>query len=68
MKRTSQAEPVDPSLQSIADLEAAIIAAHDQKATLGVSAEEVARLRPDVVRLAKTVTDQLRREYLARTR
>jgi hypothetical protein len=62
------AKNIDAGLQQIADLERAIIAAHDQKAELGVSAEEVARLRPDVVRLAKTVADQLRAEYRARTR
>jgi hypothetical protein len=56
----------DPGLQMIDDLERAIVLAHDQKVELGVSAEEVARLRPDVIAVAKAVCDRLRAEYEAR--
>jgi hypothetical protein len=60
LKRT-----IDPGLQAIAELEANIIAAHDQKATQGVSATELQQQRPEVVRLAATIAERLRREYVA---
>ena len=58
----------DPGLQLIADYEAAIVTAHDQKIDLGVSTEEVERQRPAVVQLAATVGERLRAEYAARSR
>lgn len=57
----------DAGLQAIDDLERSIVAAHDQKISLGVSAEEVARFRPVVVQQAKTACDQMRADYRART-
>ena len=60
--------PRDPGLAEIEDLERCIIAAHDQRIDLGASAEEVARFRPEVVAQAAAVCDQLRAEYLERTK
>ena len=57
---------VDEGLARIDDLERAIVAAHDERVRLGVSAEEVARQRPAVVALAAAVAGRLRDEYLAR--
>ena len=56
----------DPGLAQIDDLERRMVQAHDEKAQLGVSAEEVARFRPDVVAQAKAVCDRMRAEHLAR--
>jgi hypothetical protein len=60
-------QPVDPDLAAIDELERRIIKAHDDKAAFGVSAAELARQRPDVVRLARAVADQLRAEHAARS-
>lgn len=54
----------DAGLQQIDDLERSIVAAHDEKVLLGVSAEEVARFRRDVVELARNVANGLRADYL----
>ena len=63
----AKAKPRDAGEQQIDDLERDIILAKDQTwAFNGVSAEEIARLRPGVVALAKAATDQLREEYRAR--
>ena len=67
MSKKRVAIVADEGLQQIDALEAAIVQAHDEKRQLGVSAEEVARYRPAVVALARTVCDQLRAEYLARS-
>ena len=67
MSKPRPSAPLDPALAQIADLERNIIAAHDEKARLGVSAEEVARLRPQVVAQAKAVCDRMRSEYRERT-
>ena len=55
--------PKDPGLQLIADLQEAIVTAHDQKIDQGVSAEEVDRQRPAVVQLAATIGERLRAQY-----
>jgi len=58
---------VDEGLEAIADLEARIVRAHDERATLGgAPADEIARQRPAVVALATAVCNQLRAEYRAR--
>jgi len=58
---------IDLELKRIDDLEAAMIQAHDEKHTLGgAPLEEVQRFRPEAVRLAKAICDQLREEYRAR--
>ncbi len=59
--------PVDPGLQQIADLERNIVKGSDERwAVFGVSLEEIERVRPAVVRLAKAVADRLRAEHAAR--
>ena len=66
MSKPRQSPPMDPGLAQIASLERNIIAAHDERAQMGVSAEELARQRPGVVALARPIADRMRREYLAR--
>ena len=63
---SKRAAVVDPWLQAIDDLERQMIAAHDEKILLGVSAEEVARFRPAVVAQARAIAAQRRLEYHAR--
>ena len=58
----------DPGLQLIADYEAAIVTAHDQRVDMGVPAAEVQQQRPAVVRLAASIAERLRAEYAARSR
>lgn len=58
----------DPGLEQIDDFERRMIAAHDERwASYNIPAEEVARVRPGVVQLAKTICDRLRQEYTARS-
>lgn len=58
---------LDAGLEEINALERNLVLAKDQLwAFNGVSAEEIGRIRPGVVALAKAVGDQLRAEYLAR--
>jgi hypothetical protein len=60
--------PRDPGEQQIDDLERDLVLAKDQTwAFNGVSAEEIARIRPAVVALAKAACDRLREEYRARS-
>lgn len=63
MKRNTR--PIDPGLQQIADLEALIVRAHDEKVNFGASAADVARERPAVVQLAANIAERLRADYLA---
>jgi len=58
----------DPGLQAIDDLEALIVRAHDERVQFGAPVEEIKRERPAAVTLARAVADQMRSEYLARTR
>jgi hypothetical protein len=59
---------IDPDLQVIANLEAAIVEAFDQRHQIaGTLAAELAAQRPAVVALAKAVTDRMRAEYLQRS-
>ena len=66
MSKPKPSPSMDPALAQIAALERHIIAVHDAKAQLGVSADELARQRPAVVNQARAVAEQLRSEYLAR--
>ena len=59
--------PIDHGLQVIADLEANIVKAHDEKIHQGVSAAEVARQRPGVMQLVAIIGERLRAEYQARS-
>lgn len=66
-REVSAPRTLDPGLEQIAALERDIVLAKLQTWEWnGVSADEIARLRPDLVALARNVTDQLRAEYLAR--
>lgn len=56
---------VEPALALIDAFERAIVQAHDEKATMGVPADEVARQRPDVEALAGAVAARLREEHRA---
>lgn len=57
----------DAGLQQIDDLERNIILGREETWRFnGVSDDEIGRLRPGVVQLAKNVTDRLRAEYGAR--
>jgi hypothetical protein len=66
MKRRTTAS-IDAGLQQIADYEAAIVKAHDQKIDRRLPPQEVERGRPAVERLAATIGERLRAEYLARS-
>ena len=65
-KRTPTAS--DPGLEQIAAYEAAMIEAYDARVALGVTAAEIEQQRPTVVAHARLIGDQLRADYLARTR
>jgi hypothetical protein len=57
----------DPGLAQIDALERDMVLAKVQTWEWnGVSAEEIARYKPDLIALARNVTDRLRAEYLVR--
>lgn len=61
-------EPLDEGEQQIDDLEHKLVLGKIQLwQWSGVSEEEITLLKPALAQLAKTVCDQLRREYRART-
>lgn len=60
--------PVDAGLEQIDDLERRLILANEQGwAWSGVSAEEIARVRPGRIAEAKAICDALRADHRARS-
>jgi hypothetical protein len=67
MPRRLRTPTIDPDLQVIATLERAIVEAFDQRHQIaGTSAAEIARQRPEVVRIAVLLAEGLRAELAAR--